>query len=158
MAREKTPARAATLTTTPAPTPTILRAAVPEGFKSVGGPGNTDYFKYAACAVGQVLVDQGTYLGKKVSKFGGFDHEFKLDTGRRVLLNKAGKLALLLKDTAVGTRCYITYEGTEVLGPKAQYPGADCHQFQVLEGDVGPVTAEYTQAQVSTVVDWDISL
>ena len=138
--------------------PVVTREAPPAGFKAVGGPGNTNYFKYNECAVGQVLVNQGIYLGTIPSKFGGLDHAFKLDDGKKTVLNKAGKLKLLLKDTAIGTRCYITYEGTVVLGKDAQFPGSDCHQFVVLEGAVDPVASAAHVAQPSTVVDLDISL
>ena len=99
---------------------------------------NTKYVKYTACKKGDVILDEGSYLGTSEGKF-GLLHNFAHTDGSRTVLNKAGQLDYLLRTHAqVGTMCRVTFDGTVKL-TKGLMAGKDANQF-ILATDKGAFT------------------
>lgn len=109
-------------------------------FKKVGGP--RKFFKYNDCTEGDLLVDNGEFLGTEQGKY-GVQHVFRELSGDEIVLNSAGHLNYQVeKYLDIGTRCNITYAGKITLqnGPMA---GKESHQFsmEVDDGDRPSVAA-----------------
>lgn len=100
-------------------------------FKTVGGA--RQYYKYSECNEGDMLINNGKYLGSEQGKF-GVQHLFEVE-GVTHVLNSAGQLNYLVeKHLSPNQRCNVTYKGTITLekGPMA---GKDSHQFEMQVDD-----------------------
>lgn len=129
-------------------------------FKTVGGA--RQYYKYSEMNAGDVIIDNGKYLGSEQGKY-GVQHLFEVDSMTHVL-NSSGQLNYLVeKYLSPGQRCNVTYQGKIVLekGPMA---GKDSHQFEMQVDDMSeaapapiqaaaakPVQPSQPQAEMKTV-------
>lgn len=105
-------------------------------FKRVSGA--RKYFKYAECAPGQKLIENGVYLGPEDGKF-GIQHLFRGTDGVTTVLNSAGHLNWLLKaHVTAGQRVNVTYVGKDTL-PGGKFEGKEAHGFE-LDVDDDPAT------------------
>lgn len=115
-------------------------------FKTVGGA--RQYYKYSECNEGDMLINNGKYLGSEQGKF-GIQHLFEVE-GVTHVLNSAGQLNYLVeKHLSPNQRCNVIYKGTITLekGPMA---GKDSHQFEMQVDDgfeaVAPAAAPVVNA------------
>lgn len=100
-------------------------------FKTVGG--QRVYHKYSEKNPGDILINNGKYLGTEEGKY-GIVHLFDVD-GVTECLNSAGLLNYTLERHVVpGMRVNITYGGKEVL-TKGAMAGKESHQFTVEVDD-----------------------
>lgn len=92
------------------------------------------YYKYTECEVGQQLVSKGEFTGTTEGKFGAQYNFLEVDTGRHVVLNKAGILDHRVEkgDIAEGDVVDIFFEGKQMLenGP---YAGKEANNFKILK-------------------------
>jgi hypothetical protein len=88
------------------------------------------YFKYADCNPGDVLVNEGTYVGPEEGRY-GVQHIFKQRNGEIVCLNSSGHLNWLIENhVSPGVVVNILYKERVTLtkGPMA---GKDAHNFEL---------------------------
>ena len=104
-------------------------------FKKVGGA--KKFFKYAECQAGQVLVENGLYMGTEEGTYGPY-HVFREKEGQLHCLNSAGQLDYLIKSFAKAgeSACKVIYSGMEEV-TKGPMKGEKAHTFEfyVDEGD-----------------------
>jgi hypothetical protein len=92
--------------------------------------GKMKYYKYSECTPGQVLVENGVYLGSEEGKF-GIQHLFREEDGSKVCLNSAGHLNYLIDESAVpGMKCRVTY-AEKVLLDSGSFKGKEAHNFDL---------------------------
>jgi acetyltransferase-like isoleucine patch superfamily enzyme len=126
------------------------------GFKKVSG--TRKYFKYKDCAPGQVLVENGEYLGSEEGKF-GIQHLFRQEDGETVCLNSAGHLNYLIeKNVKPGMHCNVIY-AEKVALTSGTFAGKEAHNFE-LEIDEGDLKRPPVKAsvEVAATADEDITL
>jgi len=115
------------------------------------------YYKYSECEKGQMLIDNGLYVGEEQGKY-GIQHIFKQQDGQVVVLNSAGQLNWQLENHATPgkTRCNVFYAGKITL-EKGAMAGKESHQFELETDDDAP-QAEVKAASVEDALTPDISL
>lgn len=117
--------------------------------KEIGGKVN--YFKYAECEKGQVLVDTMVYKGTQEGNYGRQNVFVSRTTGEKTVLNKAGQLDYKLDEfVEVGDTVTVIFDGTEIL-EKGKFAGKPVNNFVVNLHDDIPNKApkEMTPAEKS---------
>lgn len=93
--------------------------------------GSRKYFRYSECTAGDVLVEDGVFVGTEQGKYGVI-HVFMLNDQSEVVLNSSGQLNYLVdKYLSEGTRCRVVYGGKNKL-TKGAMAGKEAHNFDVF--------------------------
>ena len=80
---------------------------------------------------GQVLVQDGEYIGDSPNQYGKDNHNFKERDGTIVCLNASGQLDFILSEqVSKGDRCRITFAGKTII-EKGKFQGKEANSFEV---------------------------
>jgi hypothetical protein len=105
--------------------------------KKVGGI--PTYVKYADHKAGDVLVNEGKFLGTFEGNYGE-NHKFEAD-GKEIVLNSSGQLNYLIKTyLEIGALATVIYQGKEKL-TKGPMKGKEAHRFELLVSEEAASTA-----------------
>lgn len=130
---------------TTAPSPTTKKTAAPKS-QTTNGNGHAKkaddgwqkietvkkYFRYKECRPGQVLIQEGVYIGDSPNQFGRDNHDFKEKDGTIVCLNASGQLDYILQNNVQkGDTVRIVYGGKSTL-EKGRYKNKEAHNFEVF--------------------------
>jgi hypothetical protein len=103
--------------------------------------GSKKYFRYADCEDGEMLIENGVYLGETEGRY-GIQHEFRLQDGTVVVLNSAGHLNFQLQHyVKPGQACWVVYSGKGEV-PSGPLKGKMFHRFDVQIDDGLPEVEE----------------
>jgi len=102
-------------------------------FEQIGGP--RKYYKYKECKKGDVLVEEGEYLGTTPNKYGKVNYEFKPADGSDIIsLNYSGQLDWVIENNVrIGDTVRVVYNG-KILLEKGMYKGKESNQFEIFKG------------------------
>lgn len=89
------------------------------------------YYKYPELNDGDVLIEEGIFLGTKEGKFGPQHYFEEMSSGEKKVLNSAGHLNYLIDDNLwEGRKCKVVYKGKKEL-EKGPMKGKMSHQFDL---------------------------
>lgn len=123
------------------------------GYKKVSG--KIKFWKLTETEVGEVLVNDGIYIGEEAGKFGP---QYRFREPDQFVVLSGRQLGWLLDNYASpGDKCRVIYGGQEIL-TKGNFKGKPVHQFELelAEDDcaVSPVTIiEQTVKEASPQVE-----
>ena len=107
------------------------------------------YYKYAECAPGQKLVEEGAYTGPTEGKF-GVQHNFTQKNGENVTLNSSGHLNWLLENHVKVGAVVNVYYADKIVLQKGTYKGKEAHNFELEVDDGTGTTVKHADVEAHT--------